>query len=333
MKRGFRALLVAAAALSFPSILTGAGITGGEESTEQDHFQVAWVYGFGTPVEFTVRASRGKVSMAGSVRFILEASYPVGWRITFPAVGETMGGLLVRERIEGTPALDRWGNMVSSREYVLEPLSPGLFIIPPVEILVSEDRGEYAYGIESDVVPIVVTSLIQEGSSEPPLLDMTIIADPDPAPVHRWILISGMTATLIAATVGFFLLRRKSSSGKTEQAVTNLQIARKELDSLLLEGLVERGEYRAFYIRLCSFLRKYIGTQFGIPTFEKTTEELLLTIDGERSLWRYRNLLSEILLQCDLVKYSRYEPASQILQKRMDRIRDFVEATASIRRE
>ncbi len=310
---------------SYPVGLMGAGISEEVETPGQEHFQIAWVYGFGSPVEFTVKASRGKISMAGSVNFILEARFPVGWKVSFPEMKEIVGGLLVRDVRDTSPGLDHSGNMVMAREYLLEPLSPGLHIIPPVELLVAETYGEYAFTLTSDVVPIFVTSLLAEGPSEPQLLDMTILADP----VSRLRLFAVLSAALSACAVGLFFLRRRQTHPDVTGEQAYIDAALGELDSLLSEGLIERGEYRLFYSRLCAFLRNYIASRFTIRANEMTTEELLSCIVEQERFGEYRDMLLDFLKACDLAKFSRNAPTSQMVRKNADRLRELIQATGT----
>jgi hypothetical protein len=306
--------------------LMGAGIVMEDESSEQEHFQIAWVYGFGSPVEFTVKASRGKISMAGSVEFILEARFPVGWKVSFPEIDESVGGLLVRD-VRDTPAeLDPRGNMVMTREYLLEPLSPGLYIVPPVELVVGETYGEYAFTLTSDVIPIIVTSLLPEGPAEPQLLDMTILADP----VSRLTLFAGIIAALAVCAVGLIFLRKRPTRADGAGERTYSELALGELDSLLSEGLIERGAYRQYYSRLCAFLRDYIARRFMVQANEQTTEELLSSIVEQERFGEYRDMLVDFLKACDLAKFSQSAPTLQIVRRSTEQLREFIKTTGTI---
>jgi hypothetical protein len=277
-------------------------------------------------VELTVKASRGKISMAGSVELILEASFPVGWKVSFPERDDSAGGLLIRDMRDSPAELDHRGNMFMTREYLLEPLSPGLYIIPPIELLVAETFGEYAFTLTSDVIPIVVTSLLSEGPAKPQLMDMTILADP----TGRLALIAGLSAALAACAVGLILLRKRPSrpEGTEEQAST--QAALGKLDSLISEGPIEKGNYRLFYGRLCAFLRNYIATRFMVRANEKTTEELLSSIAKQEKFDGYRDMLADFLNACDRVKFARNAPTPQMVQRYTDQLREFIKSTGTI---
>jgi hypothetical protein len=296
-----------------------------EQGQGEEPFQIAWVYGYGSPVELTVKASRGRIAVAAGVRFILQARYPVEWKVTFPELGESVGGLLIREQELKSPRLESDGIMVSSREYRLEPLSPGLYLIPPLELMVSEGHGAYVSTLRTDVVPILVTSLLPEGPAQPRLLDMTIFPDPH----SRWpvLLVAGVCA---AAGAGFFLLRMRSSRTTVVEAQPLWTAAHAELDSLLSEGLIERGEHRLFYDRLFHFLRTYVGSRFLIRTSEKTTEELLQSVVENQSLREHRDTLSDLLVQCDLGRFSPHPPPPEKVSENVSRLRAFLRATGGI---
>jgi hypothetical protein len=307
-----------------PLILLGSGVA--EKDQGEEAFQIAWVYGYGSPVEFTVKASRGRITVAAGVDFVLEARYPAGWKVTFPEIGESVGGLLIREQEFDPPRLESDGVMVSSRAYRLEPLSPGLYLIPPLELMVSEGHGAYVSTLRTDVVPILVTSLLPEGPTQPRLLDMAIFPDTD----SRWLLLSIAAGFAAGAGAGFFLLRRRFSRTTVTETQPLWKTAHAELDSLLSEGLVERGEYRLFYDRLFHFLRTYVSSRFLVRTSEKTTEELLQSAVENRSLLEHRDTLNDLLVQCDLGRFSPHPPPPEKVSENVTRLRAFLRDTGGM---
>jgi hypothetical protein len=321
MKRG-TLVLITVVILHIPSgFMLGSGTTGRDQ--RQEDYQIAWVYGYGSPVEFTVKASRGKITMAAGVNFVLEARYPVGWQVSFPDIETNIGGLLVREQREAPPRLDSSGNMVTVREYRLEPLSPGLYFIPPMELMVSEARGEYVSGLWSDVVPIMVTSLLPEGPSEPRLLDMIFF----PEPVNPWTLLLIVLGALAAAGGGVFLLRGRPAHPTGEEKRPFWETAQAGLDALLAEGLIERGEYRLFYDRLLAFFKSYVNSRFMMRISEKTTEELLQIVTENQRLREHRDTLAALLKQCDLGRFSPHPPSPEEMSENVGRLRAFLRAT------
>jgi hypothetical protein len=277
-------------------------------------------------VEFTVKASRGKITMAAGIRFILEARHPVGWKVSFPNIEESVGGLLVKDQQYAPPRLDDSGIMVITREYRLEPLSPGLHLIPPLELMVSEGRGEYVSTLRSDVIPILVTSLLLEGPAEPRLLDMTIF--PDHAGPRMLLLIRAGAVSAVGA--GVILLKRKPFRPAPREMQPLWKNAQEELDSLLAERLIERGEHRLFYDRLFSFLRSYVNDRFLVRTWEKTTEELVNAIMEDRRLGEHRATLADLFSQCDLGRFSQNPPPPAGVSESVTRLRAFLRDTGSI---
>jgi hypothetical protein len=306
-----------------PPLLIGAG--GKTSSDGREEFQIAWVYGYGTPVEFTLRASRGKITMATGVFLILEARYPVGWEVSFPEIRGNYGGLMVRETDETAPWLDESGSMVASRSYWLEPLSPGLYLLPPVELMVSESGGEFVSTLSSDLVPIVVTSLLPEGPAEPRLQDMTTL--PDTLNWLRFVLIGSGALAVMAA--GLVLLMKKPSHRDDVHTQPFWKRAQAELDSLLAERLVERGEHRLFFNRLYAFLKSYMYSRFSVPGSEKTTVEYVQTFSDHHELRQYQARLASLLYRCDMGRFAQHPPPPEEVSESVYQLQAFLKDTST----
>ena len=63
---------------------------------------------------------------------------------------------------------------------------------------------------------------------------------------------------------------------------------------------------RAFGIEASETIREYIEQRFGIVATQRTTEEFMQSVlaGANSSLAQHRELLSQFLQQCDLVKFA-----------------------------
>jgi len=87
--------------------------------------------------------------------------------------------------------------------------------------------------------------------------------------------------------------------------------ARRELDALAGEGLIERGDLKAYYQRLGACLRRYLAARFDLPATAMTPGELARRLEEiEAGRWPAR-LAANLLEQCEAVQFAQYQPARE----------------------
>jgi hypothetical protein len=110
------------------------------------------------------------------------------------------------------------------------------------------------------------------------------------------------------------------------------EIAYQELDKLLADDLLTRGEVKLFHLRISDILRSYIENRFGLKAPERTTEEFLAELTQDLQMQKallkdHKRLLGEFLNQCDLVKFAKHEPSIEESGKTVVICREFIEET------
>lgn len=119
-------------------------------------------------------------------------------------------------------------------------------------------------------------------------------------------------AALLLTLVLWTLLRRerRQEAPVLAPALPSLEAeARAELDQIVADGLLARGDYAAHYARMAECIRRYVARRYGFPATALTTAELQeRMVRGGVGRWRAR-LVSGLLSECDAVHYARYLPA------------------------
>ena len=122
---------------------------------------------------------------------------------------------------------------------------------------------------------------------------------------------------MLAAALGFLLLRKLRRRERAPLAAPRVpreparpawEIALEELDGVVAERWVDRGELRRQYEAVTEALRRYLENRWGVPALESTTEDL-------RTLLRRSPVPSEVcgrvlslLGEADLVKFAKARP-------------------------
>jgi hypothetical protein len=100
----------------------------------------------------------------------------------------------------------------------------------------------------------------------------------------------------------------------------------------LAENLLTKGEIKFFHLRISDILRRYIENRFGLKAPERTTEEFLVELSQSETtanvlLRSHKNLLTDFLTQCDLVKFAKHEPSITECEKTVFICQEFIEKT------
>jgi hypothetical protein len=126
-----------------------------------------------------------------------------------------------------------------------------------------------------------------------------------------WI-ISGIA--IISLILIFLLLNRKK---KRPVAIPKNNVARLTAYEDAMRALAElgkkgvQGNEKAYYSEMNDILRKYVSGKFGISTFERTNEELILQLAMMNLPQKPFTSLMQSLRMSDFVKFARYRPAEE----------------------
>jgi hypothetical protein len=112
------------------------------------------------------------------------------------------------------------------------------------------------------------------------------------------------------------------------------QLAYEALSALKAKNLPAARKIKEYYIELSDIVRRYIESRFNIRAPEMTTEEFLSSLRSS-SDWTgiHKNLLKEFLEHCDMVKFARYGPTSDEIDKSFNAAWRFVDETKPVEAE
>jgi hypothetical protein len=146
-----------------------------------------------------------------------------------------------------------------------------------------------------------------------------------------WMWFAGIGGCLVIAGTGaFFLIRKRRivADIRAEVYLSPHERAYQELERLIAQDLIEKGEIKPFYQEISLILRRYIENRFGIHAPELTTEEFLEGLKTDTIFpAAYQNLLKNFLTHCDLVKFAAHQPTTEDIQNTFDSCKKFIEET------
>jgi hypothetical protein len=289
--------------------------------------------------QFTLiqRISKKELSVAEQLTLVLETAVPENTEVEFPSYSASLGDFSLKDtrilpgRMTGSGDNVR---IVHQATYLLEPYLAGTYTIPAMEITY-RDRGNdnKVTKLVTEKLELPVLSLLGPGTDRVEIKDIKppLAMAPDRA---QQLLVAGLALLLASAGICGFIFWKKRQGRKRPPPVQLRpeEIALLELDRLLAEDLLARGEIKFFHIRISDILRHYLENRFGLKAPERTTEEFLVALSLAKSsenalLAKHRNLLNDFLTQCDLVKFAKYEPTIAESEKTVVICREFIERT------
>lgn len=283
------------------------------------------------PAILTLEVDRKEISIAERLNLTIGITVNEDYEIKLPGFGDKLEQFGIVDYHTTRPELVEDNRIKTSRSYVLEPFLSGDYIIPPMVIRFWK-KGEQETGsheIETPEVVIKVKSLLPEDLEEAKLNE---IKPPVPFPrTYEVLLWSGLGAVIILITIVFISIvkRRKSGENGSGNIIPAHELAYMELEKLINEDLINKGEIKLFYQRISWIIRCYIESRFGLHAPEQTTEEFLTGLEFARDFpGDYKTLLRTFLKHCDLVKFAEHRPETEDIQNTFDSCKAFIEGTA-----
>ena len=307
----------------------------GKETSEKDQ-GILQSY---TQDQFTLiqRTSKKEISIAEQLEVVLETAVPENTDVEFPSYSASLGDFSLKDtrilpdRMIGSGDTIR---VVHQTTYLLEPYLSGTYTIPAMTVIFRDRKNDADVAkLVTEEIQLPVHSLLTPDASEVEIKDIRPPLSLPPDRIQQFLL-GGLVLLMTAIVISGIIYWHKRASRKLPPPVQVRpeEIALQELDRLLSEDLLARGEIKFFHIRISDILRQYIENRFGLKAPERTTEEFLVAVSLAKSsenalLGKHRALLSNFLTQCDLVKFAKHEPSIAESEKTVVICREFIGKT------
>lgn len=296
-------------------------------------FEVDKVYERG-PASVHVRLDKTKMTIADTVLLQFEATLQPGYEMQMPKVDALLQDFGIVDWDNLGERLDDKNNVVTTRQYRLEPFLSGQYKIPAFTFAFHDvNDPETKHELASEPIAVEVTSLLGEQRAKLVIEDIEGVVEM-PRPAQRWWLWIPAVLGLAAIPAIWLLLCRRRTGPVPADYRPAHEIAYENLRALVARNLVEQGRIKEFYERISAILRRYIEHRFDLRAPERTTEEFLIELQVTDVLTPPdKDVLREFLTHCDLVKFARHEPTTEQIQRTFDLVKEFIEKTKSDERK
>jgi hypothetical protein len=248
------------------------------------------------------------LSVGEVAKLRLSVTAPASVEVSLPE--QSFGGLELADRKVSTTIEN--GVSKTVYELTLLALEPGEIELPALTVRTIGANGELG-SASGEAKKLTVRSLIaNEPNAEPKPATRPVRVMRDDYTL-AWIALGLLLVALIALVtlrISRFLKQRPKPALPAppprpawELAIEKLERLARERDQLFAE---QRSE--DFIDGVSDALREYLGRRYGFDGLERTTSELLGTLEGLRPNKLSLPGVSLLLEQCDLVKFARQKP-------------------------
>lgn len=263
----------------------------------------------------------------------LTATIEQGELVQFPVYGEELqAGIEVvnRSNIDTTKLSD--GRLQLSQKLTITSFQDSLFVINPLPFV---SNGETIY-TEQMVLNVIQPFQIDTANNA-----ITDIKPIYKAPIWWWGVIRWILLAIGIAALGagiYFLvkyLNKKLSDKQQEPKQEPVQlrpaedVAIEKLNVIREQKIWQQGRHKDYHTELTDVVREYIARRYDISSQEQTSGEIL---DDIKPLLKDNKevfaLLKRMLSLADLVKFAKWQPASDENEQSLVDAYNFVKQTA-----
>ncbi len=242
---------------------------------------------------------------------------------------QAFGGLELVDRHLKTEVVG--GRTRTTYQLDLLALNAGDANIPALNIRLVGQDGELS-SASTEAQSLRVSSLIaNEPNAEPKPLTQPVGVMQDDYTV-AWVALGLLAVAIVAMAtllIARWMKRRPKPVVPPPPPRPPWELARERLDQLALsrEPLFEANKGEEFVAGVSDALREYLGRRYGFDGLERTTGELMGTLEKLRPQSLQLAALSTLLDECDLVKFARMAPDAARAQELWNGALQLVKAT------
>ncbi len=286
-----------------------------------------WVPGQDLRVD--ARLGQPQAQIGEPISYILELSQQPGVRVTWPALGDTLGGIDIIDKGSIDTLLED-GRLIQTQVLTLMAFDSGEYRLPPLTFqYLTPGRGDVreesteAYRLSVETIPVDTTQAFK---------DIKGIRD-EPITLEEILLVSGIALAGVAVLVGiiWYIRRRRQQKPvipvRPKPQIPAHEIAMRRLGELESQRLWQDDKVKEYYVEMTHILRWYLEQRYHIQALESVSYEIIRDLKGKSLPKKQVDDLERLLPMADLAKFAKSQPSEKDNLNAMEMAREFIRAT------
>jgi hypothetical protein len=236
---------------------------------------------------------------------------------------------IVEQRVDTVKNKDN--SLIISQIYTLTSFDSALYYIPPFEFAGGGDT-VFSPNLSLKVLSVPIDTTQGE--------EMAIF---DIKPIERapfnwelfrkiliWILPVWFVIALIILLIIRYIRKKRNRQEPAKEKIKRSahEIAIEKLEKIRKEKIWQQGRSKEYFTQITDVLREYIESRFDVPTFEKTSAEIVDLLQfTKHDFAEQLKSLQKILTLSDLVKFAKFIPDFDEHISALNKAENFVEET------
>ena len=289
----------------------------------------AWFYtGFAQAPQAEAKLDKATILIGQQTKLNLSIRHNIKDKIEFPALADSIAGKVVIVNSKADTVFDKQDQSIETihRAYNITSFDSGAYVIPsyafktttgpvytqPLTLTVQTVAVDTTKGFYDIKQPLVVSYSFFDWLRDN----------------WQWVAIGALVMLIIAGIIYYFVSRPKKVVvvEPPKPKVPPHIIALQKLQELRGKKLYEQ-DVKIYHIELSEILREYLEKRYGIKTHEQTSDEIFASLRTLDIAEDNKNLLRQVLILADLVKFAKEKPLHFENEQSMDNAVSFVNKT------
>ncbi len=262
------------------------------------------------------------------VTITIEATHPPTSRVIFPSPDVQWDDVFEVKSRSPASRVEEDDRIIERQSIEVALFAPGEHETPPLVVAIIDSEGKI---LDQPVPPITLNVASVLAADDEELKDIRPQADLSVPPI--WPVAAGTGAAVLLVGAGLYLLVMLLTGagltalwkrGRPAAAVSAYRLALNELDRIEGLELPAAGRFKEHYTLVADALRRYLEGEYGIPAMDRTTSEIKKELIGTRIAKDGAEDTWWLLLDCDIVKFTRMEPDIGEARRLVDNTRDLL---------
>jgi hypothetical protein len=259
---------------------------------------------------------RATITIGDRILYTLTVETDSAVKLEPLALGSNLGAFEVKDYKIHDPQKTKSGKILNRSEYVITTFTTGEYVIPSITINYTDPNGEKKQ-IQSEPLFILVKSV---GATESDKEDIRGLKPPIDIKGGYWGYLLILPILVLLAASGFLYYRQRAKAVALPKIPEELkkpawEVALLELEGLQGSGILKKKEIKEYYIILSDIIRKYLERRYQITALDRTTQEVKTELKRAKVAGEVMDLVYGFLYSCDLVKFAKYIPSEEEIEK------------------